>query len=146
MSLILTLFPFLIAAEKVGVFDENYSDIENSNQTIVNSYITDKDLLEEAIKQYGIKIMDNENELKALVEKGNIIFSQNDSGTYDLIFTGEFTNEDCENITSAIYDEYTLIVQQQVYENLINNIEKKDYTIESEVTTDDDSIVITLQI
>ena len=51
-------------------------------------------------------------------------------------------SQEAAELFSELYDEYTTLVQQEIYEKLLENIKDRNLNLESEEVTEDNSICL----
>lgn len=78
--------------------------------------------------------------------KGKIILNKTDDGSYDVIFLGEYDQKEAENFVNNLSDEYANKIQEITYEKVLEKIREKNYSLESELVDNNDSIVLTLKV
>ncbi|MBE6494566.1 MAG: DUF1257 domain-containing protein [Methanosphaera stadtmanae] len=163
MSLFLHLISFslemsdnLIQLSSKEKNDEGFHSLTNNmrksnenidiKQTIIKTNFKNQEFIKDALIHYGLKLNENTSNITSFLEKGTVTFKKNQEGTYDIIFIGNLDENTINNFNSQINEEYMKIVQEDTYEKVIENIKSKDMTLENEVVTDDDSIVLTISI
>jgi len=111
----------------------------------IKTAMKDKELILKAIANFTERLKIGEKSLD-FTERGTLEISSTRNGTYDLIFNGHFHENEIESIKDHIMEEYNYLVQEENYKKIVENIRNSDYTIQSEDVSQDDSIVLTLQI
>ena len=143
MSLSVVLIPLAIAA--VGAMSTQ-TDLPSSDSIGFKTKIKNSSILQEALFNYGYEPLKTENGFKVNVEHGEIIFELDKDEKYVAIFSGNFSQEEAEDIISELYEEYTTLVQQHVYQKLLENIKERNLNLESEEITENNSILLTLEV
>ena len=142
MSVTLVLIPVAIAiAGTLSTRDAKFKDIET---LYLPTQMKDESLLQKALGNYGYKSFSDGQSIN--LEESQIVFQRNEQGNFDTIFLGDIPEEHAQSFVSDIYDEYTKLVQEQVYNKLLANIEERNLRLESEEVQKDNSIVLTLAI
>lgn len=88
----------------------------------------------------------SKEEVEAFKNKGEIMTSINGEGTYDLVFIGDYDKQQAKSYVDNLTDEYKSKVQEMTYEKVMEKIKEKNYSVESEVVDNQDSIVLTLNV
>lgn len=88
----------------------------------------------------------SKEEVEAFKNKGEIMTSINSEGTYDLVFVGDYDKQQAKSYVDNLTDEYKSKVQEMTYEKVMEKIKEKNYSVESEVVDNQDSIVLTLNV
>jgi hypothetical protein len=142
------LIPIVIAAVgSTGVTIDIFSKKESkSNFMIYETKMKDYELLKKALEVFGHKPFLEENSMDINLEEYELIFKLNDENIFEAVFQGNITAEHAEEMVSEIYEEYTKLVQEQVYYKVLENIQDYDIELESESVQEDNSIVLTLNI
>jgi hypothetical protein len=148
MSVEMLLIPIVIAAVgSTGVTIDIFSKKESkSNFMIYETKMKDYELLKKALEVFGHKPFLEENSMDINLEEYELIFKLNDENIFEAVFQGNITAEHAEEMVSEIYEEYTKLVQEQVYYKVLENIQDYDIELESESVQEDNSIVLTLNI
>ncbi|RAP46010.1 MAG: hypothetical protein BZ136_08020 [Methanosphaera sp. rholeuAM74] len=120
------------------------TDSINEEITITTQF-KDQNLIENALISYGLKINDDKRNLGTILENGSIKFEYNGL-TYDMTFTGSFDKNEAQNIYENIKIEYGKMIQEDTYNKVIERLKKMNMNLENESITNDDSIVLTVNI
>lgn len=120
------------------------NDSVNEEITITTQF-KDKNIIENALISYGLKINDDKRNLSTILENGAIKFEYNGL-TYDITFTGSFDKKEAQNLYENIKIEYEKMVQEDTYNKVIERLKKMNMNLENETITNDDSIVLTVNI
>jgi hypothetical protein len=108
--------------------------------------IKDEGLLEEALHNYGCRSVLVGETMSYDVEGRRLVFERSDEGLFEAIFVGEIPDRDARGFLDDLQVEYTHLVQQRVYENLLTRARERGLILESEEVREDNSIVVTLQV
>ncbi|RAP46631.1 MAG: hypothetical protein BZ136_07405 [Methanosphaera sp. rholeuAM74] len=120
--------------EKVAQPKPKFSISTNmKNMSIIDSIRTESYL--------GYNSMD---ELDRFLSKGEIALKKTENGTYDIVFIGNFDKAEAKSYVENLSDEYALKVQELTYMKVIEKLKEKNYSLESEVIDNNDSIVLTV--
>lgn len=141
----MSAFLFLIPLGAV-VLGASMSLVEANDGFVIATKIADENLLKESLKTYASIIEDNKS-LSEHLEKGLISFRKNEElGNYEAVFSKGISNDEAMNFISDLTDEYNLLLQNNVYNNIVSNLDKNNLTLESEEVLEDKSIVLTLNV
>lgn len=148
MSVELLLIPIVIAAVgSTGVTIDILSKKDsNTDFMIYETKMKDYELLKRALEVFGHKPFLEENYMDVNLGEYELIFKLNDENIFEAVFKGNITAEHAEEMVSEIYEEYTKLVQEQVYFKVLENIQEHNMELESESVHEDNSIVLTLNI
>lgn len=148
MSVEMLLIPIVIAAVgSTGVTIDIFSKKEaKSNVIVYETKMKDYGLLKKALEVFGHKPFLEQDYMDINLEEYELIFKLNDEDIFEAVFRGTITPEHAEEMVSEIYDEYTKLVQEQVYYKVLENIQEHNMELESESIQEDNSIVLTLNI
>jgi len=172
MSLILTLIPVSFGNEYlISIEDENNEnniiglDMEKEiefdvyisetikkrkkenfgSKTVIPTNIMDKNILIKSLSNYIQRLIDQE-QLQDFEDTGSITVEESENGTYNLCFQGYFRQYDIDEIKKEILPEYAEDLQEITYNKIIEKIKENNLNIESEDITNDDSILLTVNI
>ena len=115
---------------------------EETNFYKIETPIKKEDILIEALQNYGNKVEETETSIETVVLETSITFIKEETGLYSAAFNDDIKMEDAAEFVESIVDEYTNIVQQQVYEKLMSRAEQEGLVFESEEQRED-SVVLT---
>lgn len=104
----------------------------------------DEVLLQTALENYGCHSVRADDGVTSDVSGSQIRFGRNEQGAFDAAFTGDISPNQAESFLTEVYEQYTLLVQQQVYTRLLARASARGLTFESEYVQPDGSIVMTL--
>ena len=146
MSLFLFLIPAAIGGALTGYYGNfnggDYGDIISDESKSYATLMRDEDILKEALRQYGVEYS-NDKIINTNVHDGEVFFLKNDDGNYDLIFNGDFSDEDIENFTDDVFEYYKRIVQERTYQKVMQYIKQQELEYNEEITGESD-VVLTL--
>lgn len=172
MSLILTLIPVSFGKEYlISIEDENNVnniiglDMEKEiefdvsisetikkrkketfgSKTVIPTNIREKNILIKSLSNYIQRLIDQE-QLQDFEDTGSITVEESENGTYNLCFQGYFRQYDIDEIKKEILPEYAEDLQEITYNKIIEKIKENNLNIESEDITNDDSILLTVNI
>ena len=146
MSVTLALIPVAIAvAGAIASRTERPQDASNSSR--FETKMRDETLLERALGNHGCRtvVTGDENVDSALGET-RIRFERDERGVFEAVFVGDIAVDEAQGFLEALDEEYALLVQQQVYENLLLRARKRGLVMEFEEVQDDNSIVLTFEV
>lgn len=142
MSVTLILVPVAIAV--IGTLSTRDEKSKDLDAMYLPTKMKEEPLLQKALGNYGYKSFSDGKNIN--LEESQIVFQKNEEGNFEAIFLGDIPEEHAQNFVSDIYDEYTKLVQEQVYNKLLANIKERDLRLESEEVQKDNSIVLTLAV
>lgn len=102
--------------------------------------------LMESVMENSFLGFNSERELNEFKNKGQILTEMADDGTYNIIFTGNFNEEEALEYVQNLTDKYKSELQELTYSMVIRKIREKKYNIESEIIDNKESIVLTLNV
>lgn len=151
MSVEILLIPIVIAAlgttgAGVGLLSSNKEVSEDKNILIFETKMKDSNLLKRALEVFGYKPFLEKEFIDVTLAEYELIFQLNEQNIFEAVFKGDINEEDAQKIISDVYDEYTKLVQEQVYYKVLENIQDYNIELESESIQEDNSIVLTLNI
>ncbi len=69
-----------------------------------------------------------------------------DTGAFEALFPGTVTQEQARAVLGSLDSEYTRLVQERVYQQVVERAQQQGLALESERVEDDNSIVLTLRV
>ena len=126
--------------EEIAVVEE-----EPPKKFVITTNMKNIDYLEE-VRNESYLGFNSKEELKKFLNTGEILPSLNSNATYDMIFIGDYDEKEAKVYVKNLQEEYALKVQEKTYEQLLEKIKEKNYSLESEIIDSEDSIVLTLNI
>lgn len=154
MSVSLVLVPLAIAiGGALSDLPENetikYEDVNNIVQNNENNRcyqvetpIKRMDLLVRCISELGYDLQKINDKYIMKYTDGDIEFIRNSNSQIDILFNSGYSQDQVQNISSDIYNQYTSVLQAEIYNTLKQKAEERGYTLENEVIEDDNSIVL----
>lgn len=155
MSVSLILLPLALAiSEAIPDSSEDktikYEDVnnitlnnsENNKCYQVETPITRIDLLVKSISELNYDLQQINDKYVIKDTYGDIELIRNSNNQIDILFNSSYSIEQVKNISSDIYNQYTSVLQSEVYTTLKQKAEKRGYTLEDEVIEEDNSIVL----
>ncbi|MBC5997138.1 hypothetical protein EAI30_02200 [Romboutsia ilealis] len=151
MSVSLVLVPLAIAiGGALSDLPENeiikYEDVNNIVQNNrcyqVETPIKRMDLLVRCISELGYDLQKINDKYIMKYTDGDIEFIRNSNSQIDILFSSGYSQDQVQNISSDIYNQYTSVLQAEIYNTLKQKAEERGYTLENEVIEDDNSIVL----
>lgn len=159
MSVSIVLVPLALAIggmmeeasldKKIAYEDVNnvYKNNDNNNVCYqVETPIKRIDLLIEGVEELGFDFISLNDKYIIENEVGNIEFIKNSNNQVDILFNGDYSEEQVQNISSDIYNQYTSVLQSEVYKTLKERAKERGYTLENEVIEEDNSIVLNFSV
>lgn len=145
MSVTLALIPVAIAvAGAIATRKEGHQDPPNSFR--LETRTRDEELLKAALERYGCESVAVSETIDSTLDSTHMRFERDESGIFSALFMGDITVEHARAFVTELDEEYTLLVQQRVYQNLISRAKERGLTIESDEVQEDNSVVITLRV
>ncbi len=142
MSVEILLIPIAIAA--VGAIKASNNENQEASDLIsIKTKIKDAKLLEKSLKIYGCKNVSMGEILETEINQSRIIFEKDENNIFNAIFIGNISLEDANEFILGVNEEYTKLVQEQVYKKLLKNADNYNLRLESEEVKKDNSIVLT---
>ena len=155
MSVSLVLVPLAIAiGGALSDLPENeiikYEDVNNIVQNNrcyqVETPIKRMDLLVRCISALGYDLQKINDKYIMKYTDGDIEFIRNSNSQIDILFSSGYSQDQVQNISSDIYNQYTSVLQAEIYNTLKQKAEERGYTLENEVIEDDNSIVLNFRV
>ena len=106
----------------------------------------DEELLNAALERYGCRSVVMGATVDSALGDTRMVFERDESGVFDALFIGNISTEHAATFLGELDEEYTLLVQQRVYENLLSRARDRGLVVESEEVQVDNSVVITLRV
>ena len=109
---------------------------------------TDKALLIKTLKEHGVNNISEHGteKISCTVENYKLIFTKTGNETPYYLHIRCLETDNAEEKLNDISSEYALNVQEEVYLNIIEKLKNNDMTIENEEVTEDNTIVLTVNI
>lgn len=151
MSLIAVLVPLAIAVgttlSKAGIDKLKGSDMLLSIDD-AETVFTDHELLIKTLKDHGLNVeAESENKIHVRTDDYDLTYSRANRGdAFKLTATGNKGPGSLAFDIDCLEREYRTNVQSYTYERLIRNLSENGMTVESEELTEDDAIVLTINI
>ncbi len=154
MSMLMSLLPVGIAlcvtahqSIKTIMESRNEKKLADNEEILVETNFSDLITLKKTLEEHGYCIEENNNELTVRTSNGLLNYKFNPKrNAFDLSIT-EIQDIDAFIQELEILDsEYTSNIQTNAYQTLINNIEKENLTIISEQITEDNSILLRIEV
>lgn len=151
MSIELALIPIAIAV--IGTMKDRKRRSQGFGQDSQTPYFVcetrmkDADLLEKALSDYGCRsVRKDDGCVDSAIDGTQIRFERSEQDNFEAVFVGAVSAQQAEQFLTDVYEQYTLQVQQQVYQNLLARAADRGLALESEQVQPDGSIVLTLAI
>ena len=130
----------IIKYEDVNSITENSG--ENNRCYQVETPIKRMDLLIRSISELDYNLQQINNKYVIKDTDGDIEFIRNNNNQIDILFNSNYSRQQVQSISSDIYNQYTSVLQAEVYNTLKQKAEERGYTLENEVIEEDNSIVL----
>jgi hypothetical protein len=104
------------------------------------------DLLERALREYGSQYVAEEKGIRVFLDGGEIKFVKNREGEIEAQVSKGQLLRSVTSFLEVIHEEYTKVLQEEVYKKLVSRAEQYGFVFESEEVQEDHSIVLTLAI
>lgn len=145
MSVTLVLIPVAIAvAGAISTRKERSQELSNSFS--LETRMKDEELLKAALENYGCKSVVMEETIDSTLDGTRILFERNEQDVFEVVFVGDISTDHARTFVAELDEEYTQLVQQQVYENLLSRARQRGLVMESEEVQEDNSIVVTFRV
>ena len=145
MSVSLALIPVAIAvAGAIATRKEAQRDPQDSFR--LETRMKDEGLLNAALESYGCRSVVTGGTVDSALGDTRMVFERDERGVFDALFVGDISAEHAGAFLTELNEEYTLLVQQRVYQNLLSRAEERGLVVESEEIQEDNSVMITLRV
>lgn len=145
MSVSLVLIPVAIAvAGAISTRKERSQEVPDSFR--LGTRMKDEGLLRTALENYGCRSVAMGQTIDSTINGARILFERNERGVFEAVFVGDIPSDHAQTFLADLDEEYTRMVQQQVYQNLLSRARERGLILESEEVQEDNSIVLTLQV
>lgn len=143
MSITLVLIPIALA---VAAHRAARQQAEEAGHHLVSmkTRMRDRELLARALADLGCETSASAYGLVAVHAGGPITFTEDEAGVLQAHFEGDVDVAAAEHFLLELDDEYARLVQEQVYQRLVERAKENGMEIESERVDDDNAIVVTL--
>lgn len=133
---------------KKTVVLNNYNGIPKLKDK-VNVYPTiysDEKLLAEVLISMGISFTNKNEEFHFILDGIKCSFIKNKNNNYILRTVGNISDEDLFRTIQELDIVYLKNVQKKSYDSVISKLSNYNFSIESEIVTEDDTIVLTINV
>lgn len=151
MSTGLELIPFAIAAG-VGVIGR-YRARRAEEQALgpppysFETRMRDEQLLGAAVAALDASARRREGAVGVTEVAGTpLSLARTESGTFEALFPGTVPQAQAQTVLEQLDAEYTRLVQERVYEQVVERAQQQGLALESERVEEDNSIVLTLRV
>lgn len=145
MSVSLALIPVAIAvAGAIAAREERTQDSHGSFR--LETRMKDGELLTSALQRHGCKSVVVSETIDSALGHTRMVFKRDERGVFGAVFEGEISTEHARTFLAELDEEYTLLVQERVYRNLLSKAKERGILVESEEVQEDNSVVITLRV
>lgn len=144
MSVTLALIPIAIAV--AGAIATRKESQDHPNSFCLGTRMKDENLLKAALENYGCRSVAMRETIDSTLNGTRILFERNEQGVFEAAFIGDISTEHAQTFLVELDEEYTHLVQQQVYENLLSRARQRGLVMESEEVQEDNSIVLTFKV
>ncbi|WP_124728307.1 hypothetical protein [Staphylospora marina] len=140
MGVMVVLVPVAMAA--AGMLETRKTE---QRELVLGTRMKNRDLLNKSLVRAGWAVEEKDGVLKVEggPDKQLTIHLNDESRTHDFRFVGDWTEEEAAELVSLIQEEYTLLLQEQVYRRLKERASTRGLELESEEVQEDHSIVLT---
>lgn len=111
----------------------------------ISSVLKNKDIISQSLDDTFGGFL-TKDELIKFQNIGKIVLNKTNEGTYDFIFIGDYDENQAKLYVENITKSYSLIIQEQTYLKVLENIQKNNMSLESEIIDNEDSIVLTINL
>ena len=146
---------YLTQTNQMYLYEEIAPDVENFEEEVVKKVELKTLKISTNMKNRTVieSIMDtsylgynSREEIEEFKNKGLIVLNKCDDETYDVVFLGDYDESRAEEFVNNLTYEYANKIQEITYEKVLEKINEKNYSLESEVIDTNDSIVLTLNV
>ena len=143
MSVELALLPIAIAA--IGAIANRRRAQRQAAETSLSldTQMADPRILQAALGNCGCQSVSTGANVDSATPGARIVFEPGENGAFIAVFIGGISSAQAESFLANLYDEYTRLVQQDVYQKVIERAAAKGLVLETEEIQQDDSIVLT---
>lgn len=111
----------------------------------ISTVMTNAEVMESIMKDSFLGFS-SKGELDKFKGNGKILLNKTPEGTYDLIFAGDFRKEEAKRYVQYLTEEYKVEIQEITYNNVMEKIREKKYSVESETIDNNDNILLTINV
>ena len=144
LSITLVLVPVAIAVASAIATRKESRDDPGSFR--LGTRMKDEKLLKAALENYGSRTIVTSESIDSTIDDTRILFERNEQDAFEAVFVGDISIDHAETFLAQLDEEYTRLVQQQVYENLLSRARQRGLVMESEEVQNDNSVVITFRV
>lgn len=146
MSIELVLIPVAIAiTQSIGSRLEK--KIESGKTFSITTIMKDEKVLRKTLDSYGCTSqLIEEKSMLTKVGDIKILFYQDTEGVFEALFDCDISFETAEEFIRHLQEEYTSIVQQETYLNLLARAKEQGLVLETEEVSSDNSIILTFKV
>ncbi|MBE6493310.1 MAG: hypothetical protein E7Z84_01685 [Methanosphaera stadtmanae] len=144
----MNLYEEIVLEDKKTIYSNNVIKPKKEvaiKKQMISTNMKNKEIIENIMKTSYLGY-NTEEQRDNFINKGEIMLSKTKDGTYDIIFLGNYNKEETRKFLDNLKDEYATQVQEITYENVLKKIKEQNYSLESEIVDDKDSIVLTINI
>ncbi|KKK39993.1 hypothetical protein WQ57_01615 [Mesobacillus campisalis] len=146
MSIELVLIPVAIAVSQ-AIGSNIQKRMEENKIYAVTTIMKDPQLLQKALLNYGCATsLLEENEMSSEIGDVKVMFQINSQGIFEALFEKGIPEEAALEFLTNIQDEYTSLVQQDIYLKLLERASGQGLVLESEEVNNNNSIVLTFRV
>ena len=144
MSITLVLVPVGIAI--AGAIAARRGPQDDLGSFRLATRMKDEKLLQAALGNYGSQAIVTSESIDSTIDDVRILFERNEHDVFEAVFEGDITVDFAQAFLTQLDEEYTNLVQQQVYNNLLSRARERGLLLESEEVQEDNSIVVTFRV
>jgi len=151
MSLLAVLVPLAIALSatvKKSRYERSFSQTGRSVRIAsAETFFTDRELLVKTLRDHGLPVEKISND-RIRVRSGGyeLLYERAKAGDAFLVSAVADNGEELLFDLDCLEKEYMSNVQSDVYKKLIRKLSESDMTVESEEVTEDDAILLTINV
>ncbi len=106
----------------------------------------DEELLNAALESYGCRSVVVGETVDSALGDTRMVFERDEQGVFDALFVGDIPAAHARTFLDELQEEYALLVQQRIYQNLLTRAKERGLVVESEQVQEDNSVTITLRV
>ena len=126
MSVTLALIPVAIAVAGAIATRKEEQQQDPPSSFRLETRIKDEELLNASLERYGCRSVVMGATVDSVLGDTRMVFERDDRGVFDALFIGDISTEHAATFLAELDEEYTLLVQQRVYENLLSRAKEGD--------------------
>lgn len=144
MGISLIAVPLALAV--IGTVAVRQEAGQQEEVVVFNTRIKDEELLKKTLENYECQVVHSMGVTHVEIQETPVSLRRNEQGVYQAYFFDSVTTEKAESVLEELHEQYTLSLQEQVYQKLKEKASERGFYLESEEIEADNSIVLTYAI